>query len=82
MAKKFFRTVIEVEVLTDDGPVSPNAELEYIAREITEGDWSGVVEIKKTEEVSPKRMARLLEKQGSDPEFFGLDKNGNPTQEF
>ena len=36
---------------------------------------------KKEEEVSAKDMATLLINQQSDPEFFGLDEDGNEVDE-
>lgn len=70
--KKFFRTVIQIEVLSEDAPVSPNCDLAFIEQQITDGPWSGIVEVSNTEEVSAKKMAVLLQKQGSSAGFFGL----------
>lgn len=84
MANKFWRTVIEVEILSDGEEPPPLMEhmgIYGIAYEITDGEWSGSIKVKKQKEVTPKRMAKLLMKQGSDPGFLRLDKNGNLAEE-
>lgn len=72
---QYFRTVIEVEILSEDEPW--NGELVDLAYNINDGGCSGRVRIKLSNEVTPKRMAQLLQSQGSDPGFFSLDENGN-----
>ena len=37
---------------------------------------SGSVSIISQEQVTPPQMAKMLQEQGSDPEFFGIDENG------
>lgn len=64
----FVRTVIEVEVLTK-GEYEPDS-LEQVARDIVYGDASGDWKVVKSEKVSRKRMAKLLEAQGSDASFL------------
>ncbi|MDE1821056.1 MAG: hypothetical protein KGJ23_08065 [Euryarchaeota archaeon] len=68
--KKFYRTIIKVEVLSP-GPYNV-PDLDQVFRDITDGDCSGSVSVAKSEEVSAARMKKLLEKQDSDPAFFGL----------
>lgn len=77
MAKrKFFKTVVTVEVLSEDFPVS-STDLGEIHEMITTGDCSGVVKITSAEELSPQHAARALVEQGSDPEFFDLHEDGS-----
>lgn len=64
----FYRTVIEVEVLSED-PYVFNS-LSNIAHDIRDGDCSGKVTVISQEEVSPDKMAELLTAQGSDPSFL------------
>lgn len=78
MEKKFYKTVITVTVLSECGPVSPNANLDLIARQIDSGDWSGQVETDGGVEITPAEAAKELAAQGSDPGFFMLDVAGNP----
>ena len=70
----FYRTVIQVEVLSRD-PL-PRCGLEHIAYLIDEGDCSGTVQTISEDEVDGLTMARLLHEQGSDPEFLGLTEDG------
>ena len=76
--KRFYRTVITIEVLSEE-PVEA-MDVDDIAYEIREGSYSGEVEFGPSEVVDGPTMARLLMKQGSDPEFFGLDDEGNPVE--
>jgi hypothetical protein len=66
--RKFYRTVIEVEVLSE-GEITDRGLVE-IASEMKYGFFSGVYNFKETQEVTPDEMAELLIKQGSDPEFL------------
>lgn len=72
--RKFYRTLIQVEVLTED-PYSPE-DLSNVAEDITTGDASGTFRITKSEEVDGPTMAKLLIAQGSDPGFFSLTDDG------
>lgn len=68
--KTFYRTVIQVEILSD-GPYEFSS-LEDTAQDVMNGDCSGKVEVISSEEVSKKEMAKLLEAQDSDPAFLGI----------
>ena len=76
MARKFFRTLISVEVLSEDAPISDETSLEEISYLISEGDCSGALEIVGRESLSGSEAAQALISQGSDPEFFRLDRDG------
>lgn len=76
MAKrKFYKTTIKVVVLSE-GPLENIESLHDVAYSIDEGDCSGVWSVKKSEVITGKQAANALLKQGSDPEFFQIDKNG------
>lgn len=77
---KFFKTIIRVEVLSEGGPVN-DLSLKEIAHEIYYGDCVGTSEVISTKEISPSDCAEELCKMGSEPEFFGLDRDGNSTIE-
>ena len=68
-----------MEVLSEE-PISDCVSLEELSREIESGDFSGQLETVSSEEVSGKKMAKLLLKQGSDTEFFMLDEDGNDIE--
>jgi hypothetical protein len=76
--RKFHRTVIHVEVLSEE-PYTFSGNLSDVARQIYEGDCSGIARTIQTEICDGARMAQLLLAQGSDPEFFMLDEEGNDT---
>jgi len=80
-ARKFYRTVIEVEVLSEE-PFEYDT-LYQVHCSITEGHCSGTVTPKvKNEEVDGPAMAKLLIAQRSDPEFFGLTDDGEDTLDY
>jgi hypothetical protein len=74
--RKFFKTVFQVEVLSEDESLE-GVDLMDIASEITTGDSSGVVRHIRTTQLSSQQVAKALMAQGSDPEFFGLDEEGH-----
>jgi hypothetical protein len=78
--RKFYRTVVQVEVLSEE-PLGndESIDLSVLAYQITDGDFSGSISIPTIEEVNGKRIADLLLSQGSDPEFFQVDSEGNDT---
>ena len=76
MSRKFFRTVVQVVVLTEDTPYE-YASLEGLDYDITDGDAVGEVEVVESAEVTAKEMADLLRKVRSEPGFFRLDDEGN-----
>ena len=73
--KRFYKTRIMVEVLSEDEPVITN-NLRDIAHEIWMGDWSGKVEILGSRELDSQECALELMGHGSDPEFFNLTETG------
>lgn len=72
--KKFFKTTITIEILSEKKYNS--TDLEKIAYDITDGDCSGVVNVTGYDELTPEQAAKALLAQGSDPEFFGLSVDG------
>jgi len=74
--RKFFKQVIQIEILSEDVPLEWD-NLENIDFAITSGDSSGKITEISSDQVTPQEMAKLLQEQHSDPEFFGLDENGN-----
>jgi hypothetical protein len=76
--RNFYRTVIHVEVLSEE-PYVFDGNLVDVANDISSGDCSGVARTIQEEKCNGARIAQLLIAQGSDPEFFGVDENGNDT---
>ena len=78
--RKFYKTIIQLEVLSEY-PIEDKT-LGDINYEIDEGDCSGLYTTLVQDEICDgKEMAELLIKQGSEPEFFMLDENGNDLNE-
>ena len=74
-ARTFYRTVVTVEVLSEEFP-NDGQDRSEVARAITDGADPGTVLTVVTEPIDGSRAAALLEAQGSAPEFFGLDASG------
>lgn len=79
--RKFFKTVFQIEVLSEDKPLNDVGSLHDIAYQIDEGDCSGVVKHIKSIRLTAEKAAKALIEQGSDPEFFQLDATGNDLSE-
>ena len=67
--QKFYRTVVQFEVLTE-GKLPDTLTLPEIDNLVLEGEGSGRFLDSIDHRVTPGAMARLLEDQGSDPEFL------------
>jgi hypothetical protein len=78
MAKKqIYRTVIQLEVLSDE-PISSGMALSEIADNCENGDFSGCSEwIVTNVPVKGIKAVKLIMAQGSMPEFFNMDDKGN-----
>lgn len=78
-ARKFYRNVFWVEVLSEE-PL-PDVSLRKLMAECEDGPYSGDSGHTLTEEIDGRKAARLLQKQGSDPGFFRLTAKGEDTDE-
>ena len=76
--RKFYKTVIQVEVLSED-PFEWE-DLSDVCYAITEGDCSGKVEEIARKEINGKECARRLIQQESDPGFFHLTEDGEDDE--
>jgi len=78
MEKKIYRTVIRFEILSEE-PIDESQSLESIAAECNEGAWSGRFLDGETfnESLTGMDAVRAVKAQGSDPEFFNMDMDGN-----
>lgn len=73
--RKFYKTVITVEVISDEPVTHP--DLALIARQIDSGDCSGRVSMGICQTLNGKECVEALRAQGTDTEFFMLDEDGN-----
>ena len=80
--RKFYRSVITVEVLHEDPrALAGDITLADVHDIITTGGATGSWHVSGGPYVlSGKQMAKLLLREGSDPEFFELDGHGNDVQ--
>ncbi len=80
MAKrKFYKTLVTIEVLSEDKPVADDLtaeDLYRVADEILDGSWSGAVKVSDPVELSGEEAAQALIEQESDPSFFNLAADG------
>ena len=54
--------------------------MDEVANKIKNVDCSGNFYVKSATKVTPKKMAKLLQDQGSDPGFFNLDETGEELE--
>lgn len=76
--KKLYKTVIHVEVLSEEKLDINN--LADLHEAITNGPCSGIWNTKKPTILKGKAAVRATKAQGSDPEFFFMDKQGYETE--
>ena len=79
--RTFYRTVISIEILSEEELDFSNESLEDIAYAIDEGDCSGKTLVETFEEIDAATAAQLLQAHGSDPSFFGLTEDGEDEDE-
>jgi hypothetical protein len=77
----FKRTVIQVEVLHTDDINIPQFSMSEVLYQIDEGECSGEIKVISSDEITGKQMAKYAKAQGSDPDFFGIDEDGNPIED-
>lgn len=80
--RKFYKYKIEVEVLSE-APLDHDmlCDLYAVSNFISTGDGSGKVSVVEDEELDGAQVAAALRAQGSDPEFFRVDDDGNDSIE-
>ena len=77
--RRFYRSIIQVEIVHEDPRALAKLEgLDEVHALITDGPCSGIWNVTKGPiEMNGRQMAKLLLEEGSDPEFFSLDEQGN-----
>lgn len=82
--KKIYRSIITVEVLSDR-PVDDTflSNLSAVDHDITFGDCSGMVKIQSMNDpLTGQEAVQAVLLQGSSPDFFQMDMEGNEAMEF
>lgn len=82
MAKKtIYRNTFKVTILSDE-MLTGDENLADLHQQMIYGDWSGVLEdIKRNEPLKGMQAVKAVQDQGSDPEFFRMDKQGNELED-
>ena len=75
--RKFYKTTLKVVVLSEY-PLEYDS-LKDVSYLIAQGDCSGEIIDDKRVTLSGRQTAKALIKQGSEPGFFQIDKDGNDT---
>lgn len=75
---EFHRTLILVEILSEE--ILSDVDYGKISSYMNGGDWSGRILMESNETIDGPLAAQLLLSHGSDPGFFQIDDNGNPTE--
>ena len=78
--RKFFKTIVEVQVLSEDFPIEFDNLLE-LHHMTNSGEHSGVFNVKSTKRLNGLQAAKALISQGSDPEFFRINEKGENLDE-
>lgn len=77
--RKFFKTTIVVEVLSEDTPIEFD-NLAEVHHMVIEGDCSGQIIATDCVRLTGAEAAAELIKQGSDPRFFMLTDKGEAIE--
>ena len=74
--RKFYKKIITIEVISQDEPFDYSS-IEEIGWAVVSGEHSGSIIKEVDVELNGKEVVVALIDQNSDPEFFGLDSDGN-----
>jgi hypothetical protein len=77
---RYYKTTFTIDVLSEE-PLGDCLSLGQIDYAITDGDCVGSNLRQVEAELTSKEMAQALLEAGSEPDFFMLDDDGNPTTE-
>lgn len=79
--KKIYKSVLRVEILSEE-PIDDCIELNDIDYQTTNGDWSGAMDWEyHNAELHGMEAVTNVQNQGSDPEFFQMDEEGNEIED-
>jgi hypothetical protein len=75
--KKLHKTVIQIEILSEENTIGLAEDLSVVEYEINRGGWSGQLKVIERFEVEGEEAVKICLEQGSDPVFFFMDEKGN-----
>lgn len=74
--KVLYRTVVKVEILSEE-PIPEGTDLDEMMAEADDGEFLGHTEVlEDNKPIVGKRAVAMVEKFGSDPDFFQMDSRG------
>jgi hypothetical protein len=78
--KKLYHKRIVVDVLSEY-PIPDLISLIDLEFEMESGEYVGTKEVKKDQEVTGRKAAKMVMAMGSDPTFFGMNEFGNVVED-
>ena len=82
MAKKIYRTLILLTVLSDR-PIPEGMSIEAIDAECSDGEFTGKADWQEVnKELEGQEAANAVIGVGSSTDFFQMDENGNELQDY
>lgn len=80
--KKLYKSVLKVEVLSEEPMGECSISLSDLDYQITEGECSGKIEWESIDaEVVGAEAVKECDEHGTDPSFFQMDEEGNELEE-
>ena len=80
--KTIYKTIVQIEILSEEPFDETEESIASIAHKIDEGDWSGVYnQIGESIPLTGKEAVDEITGQGSEPGFFQMDDEGNELEE-
>lgn len=73
--RKFFKTTYIVTVLSEDSPVHPDADIEDVIREMSDGSFLGDVTRDSVEEIPADLIEQECKNVGNDGSFFTMSED-------
>ena len=80
MKGKVYKTIVTLEVLSSE-PLG-DIPLEELVHETMQGDMSAIKTTGESIELTGKKAVEAILNQGTDTEFFGMDKEGNKDPDY
>lgn len=79
--KQIYRSVFQLEVLSEE-PIEDDENMGALYDQTINGDYSGkTTTILLNQTLKGMEAVKYTLEQGSDPEFFNMDKNGNEIED-
>lgn len=79
--KTLYRNIIQFEIISEE-PIH-STSLQEVIDETIEGNWSGLMldRVIENQEIQGKEAVKIIQNQGTDLEFFGIDDEGEEVED-